>query len=129
LVDGQPAAKGKKRGQFLLRGADGRDSIVELKGFFLDPVPKVVFAGKQIALAKPLEWYHWTWSAVPIILVLLGGAIGGAIGFVGTSLNVQILRSDMSGALRYGGTALVSVGAFVTYAVLALLFRAVIGAQ
>ena len=50
LVDGQPAAKGSKRGQYLLRGADGRDSVVELKSSFLDPVPQVLWAGKKIRL-------------------------------------------------------------------------------
>ncbi len=129
LVDGQPAPKGKKRGQFLLRGNDGRESVAELKTILVDPVPQVLWNGGKITLAEPLEWYQWVWSAVPIILVFLGGAIGGAVGFVGATLNVQILRSDMSGLLRYGGTALISVGAFVTYAVFALLFRALIGAQ
>ena len=129
LTDGQPAPKGKKRGQYLLRCDDGRESVAELKGFFLDPVPQVLWAGKKITLAEPLKWYQWIWSAVPIVLVFLGGAIGGAIGFVGTTLNVQILRSDMNGLLRYGGTALISVGAFVTYTVLVLLFRAMTGAQ
>jgi hypothetical protein len=127
LINGQPAPKGKKRGEYLLRRDDGRESTIQLKSFFLDPVPQVVWAGNTIRLAEALTWYQWAWSAVPIILVFLGGAIGGAVGSIGVTLNVQILRSEMSGVLRYGGTALISIGAFVTYAVCALLFRSLLG--
>jgi hypothetical protein len=121
LVDGRPAPQGGKRNQYILRGADGRDSIAELKTSFLDPVPQVLWGGKKIAVAEALKWYQWIWCGLPILLVVSGGAIGGAIGGLGVGLNVRIVRSDMNGAMRYALTALISVAAVVTYVVLVRL--------
>ena len=119
LVDGQPAPKGSKRSQFLVRGTDGRDSIVELKTVVPDPVPQVLWAGQTIRLEEPLRWYQWLWVGVPLLLLFLGGAIGGLVGGVAVTLNVRILRSNMSGILRYAATAFVSVAACGMYLAIA----------
>lgn len=122
LVDGQPAPKGPRRAQFLVRGTDGRDSVLELKTSVLDPVPQVLWAGQTIKLEEALKWYQWLWSGVPLLLVFLGGAIGGLVGAVAVTLNVRILRSDMSGILRYTATAFVSVAAYGMYLAIASTF-------
>jgi hypothetical protein len=109
LVDGQPAPKGPKRSQFLVRGTDGRDSVVELKTIVPDPVPQVLWAGQTIRLEEPLKWNQWLWVGVPLLLVFLGGAIGGLVGAVAVTLNGRIVRSNLSGILRYAATAFVSV--------------------
>jgi hypothetical protein len=119
LVDGQPAPKGPKRAQFLVRGTDGRDSVLELKTKVPDPVPQVLWAGQTIKLEESLKWYQWVWSGVPLLLLFLGGAIGGVVGGVAVTLNVRILRSRMSGTGRYAVTALVSVAAFGIYLAIA----------
>jgi hypothetical protein len=129
LVDGQPAAKGSKRGQYMLPGTDGHESAVELKTSFLDPVPHVLWAGKKITLADALKWYQWIWCAFPVLLLFVGGAIGGALGGLGVTLNVRIMRSDMSGVLRYAITALISVAALGIYLVVAVLFLSAIHKQ
>jgi hypothetical protein len=81
LVDGQPAPKGPKRAQFLVSGTDGRDSVLELKTKLPDPVPQVVWGGQTIKLEEPLKWYQWLWSGVPLLLLFVGGALGGASGW------------------------------------------------
>jgi hypothetical protein len=126
LVDGQPAPKGTKRSQFLVRDTGGRDAIVELKTVVPDPVPQVLWAGQTIRLEKPLQWYQWLWVGVPLLLLFLGGAIGGLVGAIAVTLNVRILRSNMSGILRYVTTAFVSVAACGMYLVIARTFLSVI---
>lgn len=129
FVDGQPAAKAAKRGQFLLRGADGRDSLIALKTSFLDPVPQVLWAGRTIRVVEPLTWYQWLWTGIPLILVFAGGAIGGALGGVTMVFNIRILRSDLSAILRYALVALLSIGAAGAYVFFAGLFLSAVQAK
>jgi hypothetical protein len=126
LVDGQPAPKGPKRSQFLVRGTDGYDSVVELKTSLPDPVPQVLWAGQTIRLEEPLKWYQWLWVGVPILLLFLGGAIGALVGAVAVTLNVRILRSNMSAIIRYAATAFVSVAACGMYLAIARTFLSAI---
>ena len=128
LVDGQPAPKGAKRGQFSVRGTDGRESLITLKSS-IDPVPQVIFANRTIRLVEPLAWYQWIWTGIPLVLVFLGGALGGALGAVAMTFNIRILRSDQSGLLRYGMTALLSIGALGAYVFLASLFLSAVHAK
>ena len=129
LVDGQPATKALKRGQFFVRAIDGRESLLALKTSFLDPVPQVLWAGRTIQLVEPLAWYQWLWTGIPLVLALLGGAIGGALGGVAMVFNIRILRSDRSGILRYALTALLSVGALGAYVFFASMFLSAVHAK
>lgn len=126
LVDGQPAPKGPKRSQFLVRGTDGRDSVVELKKVLPDPVPQVLWAGQTIRLEEPLAWYQWLWVCIPLVLMFVGGAIGGVVGAVAMTINTRILRSKLSGLLRYATTAIVSALAGGAYVVIARMFLSAI---
>jgi hypothetical protein len=129
LVDGEPATKALKRGQFFIRATDGRESLLALKTSFLDPVPQVLWAGRTIRLVEPLEWYQWLWTGLPLVLAVLGGAIGGFLGGVAMIFNIRILRSDRSGVLRYALTALLSVGALGAYVFFASLFLSAVHAR
>jgi hypothetical protein len=127
LVDGQPAPKGSKRSQFIVSGTDGRDSVVEFKTVLPDPVPQVLWAGQTIRLEEPLSWYQWLWVCIPLVLMLVGGAIGGLVGAVAMTMNIRILRSNnMSGVLRYAATAILSVTAFGIYVAIARAFLSAI---
>jgi hypothetical protein len=129
LVDGQPASKGPKKGQFSIRAADGRESLIALKTSFLDPVPQLLCAGRTIKLVEPLTWYQWLWTGIPLLLVFIGGAIGGAVGGVAMAFNVRILRSEMHGFARYALAGLLSLGALGAYVFLAGLFLAAVHAK
>jgi hypothetical protein len=126
LVDGQTAPKGSKRSQFLVRGTDGRDSVVELKTTVPDPVPQILWAGQTIRLEEPLKWYQWLWVGIPLLLLFLGGAIGGLVGGIAVTLNIRILRSNMGAILRYAATAFVSVAACGMYLAIARTFLSVV---
>ncbi len=54
-------------------------------------------------------------AGLPIALVLIGGAIGGACGGCAYSINSAILKNDWPPSHRYLLTTLVSLGAVVMY--------------
>ncbi len=86
LVDGHPAPKGRKGGQFVLRRNDGTEAIAQIRDSVLglDPAPQLFVDGKRIHVAEPLKLYQWLWSAVPLFLLFIGGGLGGLCGAICT---------------------------------------------
>ncbi len=119
LVDGQPAPKGPKRGQLLLRRNDGTEVVARLRGGFVDPIPEIIIDGKTVAVAEPLHWYQWGWAGLPLVLLILGGALGGALGAIGAFINGRIFRSALPGIAKYVVTALVFAGSVILFLLLA----------
>lgn len=121
MLDGQPAPKGPKRGEYLLHRDDGTEVTAKLKNLFLDPIPQVVIDNQVTQIVEPLRWYQWLWAGLPILLIFSGGALGGALGFVAISFNTRIFRSDLDTATQYGFVALVSIGAALAYFITATI--------
>lgn len=117
LVDGQPAPKGQKRGEMLLRRNDGKDVVVRFKGIFLD-VPVLLVDDELVQVAEPLKWYEWGWNCLPILIVVGGGAIPFLISFIALSLNLKIFRQQQTTLAKYGLTGLVTVVAFLIFLLL-----------
>lgn len=122
LMDGRPAPKGPKRNLYLLQRSDGIKQLIQLKQVFIDPVPQVVVEGEVIQLVEPLSVYQWIWSALPVVLILFGGAIGGAIGGATFWINTRIFRSEMSLIEQYILAGLSSALAVFIYLILSTLF-------
>lgn len=120
LVNGQPAAKGPKRGQMLLRRTDGREVVAVWKPQFVD-VPRLVVDGQTINVAEPLPWYAWLWSGLPFLLIFVGGAVGAILGIIGFSVNAKIFRSTWPMLAKFVVSAIVSGAAVVTYIVSATI--------
>ena len=128
LVNGQPAAKGPKRGQMLLRRNDGAEAVATLKPRFMGlDVPQLNVDGKTISVVEPLKWYVWVWSALPILLVFVGGVIGVLVGIVAFGINTQIFRSSRTTVVKFILTAIVSLLAIVVYLALAVLLSSLLG--
>ncbi len=123
MLDGQPASKGPKRGQLLLRRNDGVAVIAQLRGVFVDPIPQVTVDGKKIKIAEPLPWYVWIWSGLPLVLLFMGGALGGGLGAVAMTINGRIFRADMHGALKFAITGAISLVATLVFFTLAILLN------
>ncbi len=125
LVNGQPAAKGPKRGQMLLRRNDGRAVIATWKAQLID-VPQLVVDGQTVHVVAPLPWYVWLWSGLPFLLVFLGGAVGAFVGLIGFSVNAKIFRSTWPMLAKFAVTAVVSgVAAGAYLVVITLIYLAV----
>ena len=123
MLDGQPASKGPKRGQLLLRRNDGVAVIAQLRGVFVDPIPQVTVVGKKIKIAEPLPWYVWIWSGLPILLLFIGGALGGGLGAAAMMINGRIFRTDMHSALKFAITGAISLVATLVFFTLAILLN------
>lgn len=125
LVNGQPAPKGKGRGEMLVRRNDGKDVTFTFRNNFLD-VPALLVDGKPLELVEPLKWYEWVWNGLPVVLVFLGGAIGALIGILAVTFNLKIFRSSQNPLMKYVLTGAVGVGAFIFYLIAATLFTLLI---
>ena len=91
LVNGQPAPKGPKRGQMLLRRTDGSEAVATWKPQFMGlDVPRLDVDGKQINVVEPLKWYAWVWSGLPIFSSLSAAPWAHSLAL---SLLASILRS------------------------------------
>jgi len=62
--------------------------------------------------------------ALPIALIVVGGALGGAAGGLAWAINQKIMRSSASAAVRYGLVALTFVGAIALYFAVVFLLAA-----
>ncbi len=114
LVNGQPAPRGKRPNENRLTRNDGREVIVTWKPQLLD-MPLLVVDGKTIPIVRPLKFYEWAWSVVPVGLVFTGKPFVGLLGLVAFSINVNILRSERSTPLKYGLTLLITLLAGLIY--------------
>ena len=128
LVNGISAPKGSKRGEMTLQRNDGKQATAKWKPQALGlDVPQLIVDGEVITLVEPLKWYQLVWGGLPILLIFIGGALGGATGFIGFSANTKIFRKEMSDVLEYLATGAVSVLAVVAYFIVATIFSLMIG--
>ncbi len=123
LLDGNPVVK-QKDGFFKLKSDSGSLLAIKFKNRFLDPIPDLIVGGRTLTLVPPLQWYQYAAMALPLILLFLGGALGGLIGGIGAYMNSRIFRSDLNEGMKYGLVMLVSITAFITYAIAAAFLLA-----
>jgi hypothetical protein len=120
LLDGIPVAR--ERGCYRISDASGQVVEIRLKNRFFDTLPFVEVNRRQgILLAPPLRWFEYLWALTPFLLILVGGAVGGAIGGAASYANLAIFRTERPPAPKFALTALISLGAFVGYALIALM--------
>jgi hypothetical protein len=60
---------------------------------------------------RKLNVVELVFTAWPMALVAVGGAIGGLCGGVGWAINAKIMSSGLSAPVRYGLCVLVGIGA------------------
>jgi hypothetical protein len=128
LINGEPAPKGTKRGEMLLRRNDGTPVIARWKPQVLGlDVPQLVADGKTVPLVEPLTWYQLLWGGWPVLLIFMGGFLGAVAGMTAFLINTRLFRAGMNGLLKYIVTGLVSVLAVIAYLVMGLLFAILVG--
>lgn len=91
------------------------------KPSFPDFAPTIVIDGTKHLIVEKLAWYQFALGALPILLLFLGGAIGGALGLVATIFNFQIFRSDTNISTKYAKVIVINIAAYVVFLVLANL--------
>jgi hypothetical protein len=119
----------RNRGSYLLGSDSGQQIKIQVKYNFLDPIPKVKIGDATIELAKPLQWFEYTWIGVPMLLVFAGGALGGLVGAGSTVVNGRIFRSDRGAFLKYALAGVTTLVGAIVFFVLAVAIRVAIGAK
>ena len=120
-MDGKQVKQSTEKGlPFLI---PTRNGIV--KGFpkftFPDFAPTLVIDGQKHFVAPKLEWYQFVLGALPVLLVFLGGAVGGALGIAATIFNFQAFRSETSTNTKYARVIVTNIASYVIFLVLANL--------
>ncbi len=127
MIDGQPAPKGAKPGQVVLRRSDGTEVTAQLRTVnFVDPLPQLLIDNKPVVLAEPLKWYQWLWAGWPFALVFIGGLLGGLAGGIATMINGRIFRQELNAFAKYLLTGVISVAAVIAYFIAAIAFNLLI---
>ncbi len=120
-----------QKGNYTVQNDAGDSVVVRLQRIYPDPIPRVTIDGAAIEIARPLAWYSYAWAALPVLLLFSGGTfgiagnlLGGVIGVTGTYLNLRILRKDDIAILRYWASLLVTLGAYIAFAIVITLVQA-----
>lgn len=114
----QSTEKGKP---FLISGDDGQLIKAYPKGSFPDFAPVLVINGRKNRVVDKLKTIEYIVGAFPIVLLLIGGVIGGAIGAAATVGNYTVFRLPESTASRYLKVVGISILAFVAYFMVAAI--------
>jgi hypothetical protein len=124
---GREIPRSKEQGKpFLIPGAaSGKPVRVQVKGGGLD-LPSIDVDGVQVLLGRPLTTIEYVIGGIPLVLVFLGGAIGGASGAVGAMLNYRVMREATSVSSKVLGVITVSGLSFLAYLVLASIFHSLV---
>jgi hypothetical protein len=101
LVNGIPAEKGNRQGEFILYYPDGDRVSLYLQNTFFDIIPKIQVNGQIIEILPPITWIQYMIAGLGFILIFSGGGIGGLLGMVSFIINIRLLRSIQAPVLRY----------------------------
>lgn len=116
-------------GKFTLQRNDGTVVEARLRSNYIDTFPQLIVDKTVYSAVKPLAWYELVWSALPILILFIGGALGAVCGLVAAYFNSRVFRMNMQSIYKYLLTGLISVGAFVVYFILSILFYTLIRGQ
>jgi hypothetical protein len=105
-------------GKYRLTRNDGREVTTKWASS-LDPAPSIVIDGQTVRTAPALKWYEMVVVGAPLLLVVVGGAIGGLLGAVAATFNAKLIRSAQPAAVRYVGCVIVACIAAACYVLIA----------
>ena len=102
---------------FTVQNDDGQDVEIKLKTYyrFFDRIPELEIDGTKIKLISPLRWHEYVWTALPIILFLIGGFLGGLLGIIATHTNIKVFRSGLSITSKYIFSSFVLFLAYILF--------------
>jgi hypothetical protein len=124
LLNGQPAARGDRRGEYLL--TDDQGQVVRARfrnqAFGLD-YPQLEVGKSTLNIVEPLKWYWWVVAVLPLLLVTFGGALGGLIGLIAAWGNIRLLRQSWHWLARLGAVLGVTLLSLICWLLLYLLLN------
>lgn len=120
--DGEQYIRSSDHGRpFHILADNGELYQIYPKRSFFEPVPSLEINGITYDIVEKLPWYKYALAFVPMILIFIGGGLGGAIGAVGSTFNLEMFRRDLPQGIQYFAVIGISVLAYITYLVLGTL--------
>ena len=93
----------------------------------LGGVPKVIVdGGAPMDVAPPLPWFAWVFAFVPFLLIPLGGALGGMLGFLACTIVLGLFRSDQPMGLKIAGSIGITIFSGVTYIIVGVALHLIV---
>ena len=101
---------------FLIPNDNGGIVKAYPKAKFPDIIPVLEINDLKYNIVEKLKWYQAVLAVMPFSLAFIGGgALGGGIGAVASLLNLQILRNEKLGKIRYLYVVNVTLIAYASY--------------
>ena len=127
FMDGTEINQSKEKGKpFLIPTTTNEFLKAFPKQSFPDYVPTLEINGVKNQVAEKLKWFEYLIGGLPILLLFLGGAIGGAIGVAGAIINFNIFRQEGTSTSKYLKVIGIVIGCFILYLLIAgLLYKLV----
>ncbi len=114
--------RSKEKGKpFLISKTNGDIVKAYPKSSFPEFIPTLEINGNKYQIVEKLQWFQYILGGLPILLLFVGGAIGGAIGAVGSMVNFSIFRQDGPETLKYLKVIGVVIVSFSLYFILSAL--------
>lgn len=92
----------------------------ELKGNYLTGVT-LLSPDENIELIRKLNVLEWILVALPLFLVLIGGAIGGAMGALAACCNAAVVRGVKNIVLKIVACLAIATLAYIIWFVIAMM--------
>jgi hypothetical protein len=112
---------------YSIKRKDGKVITLALEPKRLDPFPRLEIEGNQYPIGRKLFAIDYLFIVFPLLLIFIGGALGGLLGFLSAGINARIMRMPKSAIERYGLSVVSTVTAtfvwFVIAVSLSLLFN------
>lgn len=125
---GREVPRSTEKGKpFLIPVPNGQPVRVHVKGNGMDYLPRIEVDGREVSLGRPLSTLEYALGGIPLVLIFLGGAIGGASGAVGTMYNYRLLRATTSLPMKVLGVTGVTLLSVLVYLVVAGLVQTLMG--
>lgn len=93
--------------------------VLTVKRGLIDNTPRVTLDGQEVLLAKKLKAYEWVFSLLPLLIVILGGALGGFFGVIAFLFNTKLFRTELPVAAKIPLSLLITALAVVLYFIIA----------
>lgn len=119
----QSKEKGKP---FLIPTDNGEFVKAFQKQSLPDFVPTLEINGIKNQIVEKLKWFQYAIGGIPILLLFVGGAIGGAIGALAVMTNFNIFRQDGTEISKYAKVLGVVVGSYILYFLFATIVMKII---
>jgi hypothetical protein len=103
----------REGGKYILRDNSGRTVEIKFKydlGSIIDGMPYIELEnGDVIETIKPLTTAQYIWSALPLLMLFMGGLVGGFIGIPAVHLNAKIFHLKWHPILKYVLTGIITL--------------------